>query len=590
MSLESKIIKFYNNNYPANNKKNYYLNDILTGWSDLQLETAHDFIQWLFPDEKGGQNSNSEKLTVKDVEIFKTDREIRKNVINSTFRMMNFYGYKIDVIDGMQKICIKRIKELKRKEGRTVIGLYSSHNYLRLTRMMIFLNKINMKILSSCIFMALNMAMDEDKKLMAEICKKNNGGKSSFDFWHETQTKKILEEDLSEVDCDNTGDFSKEFDNSEDEDQESEESENNEGKDESSDDDVEILGQKSREQIEFEQKINKIKKVLEFKNEPEKNSKITKFNEERYSLRGLLNINNSCYLDCILMPLLYQKNSYIDENIFKKNMSDTVKKDKGTVNDIKYITYVKGIILQELINIARKIRCEEKNKEIFNCSKFRSLISFYKLDDFEDFSSSSTQDASEFLIYLFDLFQIEKGIKERIDIMYSNDTKNFTQSQLKQEEKNCIITVDHFSLKNSKTLSDFLNYKTVVNLDDPYILDGTGYYIKFENSQKIPTSNFFIFNIQRMFVNQGNRNSRDATEIKLEEEIFINNKTFELTSIVVHRSNHYVAFLKKNETWLLYNDLSEDVFEEIGTFEDLLNIKKDNPCKNGTLYFYIEKV
>ena len=77
MSLESKIIKFYNNNYPANNKKNYYLNDILTNWSDLELETAHDFIQWLFPDEKGGQNSNSEKLTVKDVEIFKNMKHER---------------------------------------------------------------------------------------------------------------------------------------------------------------------------------------------------------------------------------------------------------------------------------------------------------------------------------------------------------------------------------------------------------------------------------------------------------------------------------------------------------------------------------
>lgn len=171
----SDIIDFYKDKINANGKKGYKFSEIID-WDDYRLEVEHDFIQWIFPDKTGGVNINAPKLTDKDISIFKKDENIRKNVLKAVTRMMSFYGYIFIEGDVIQ------IKKLKRMEKGIIIGLYSSHNYRRLTRMMIFLNKIDMKILSQMIMLSLCYAMHKEKTLRDKII-----GTDTLKYWFSTQ-------------------------------------------------------------------------------------------------------------------------------------------------------------------------------------------------------------------------------------------------------------------------------------------------------------------------------------------------------------------------------------------------------------------
>lgn len=158
----SNIILFYQNKLEANGKYGYYLSDILK-WSDYRLEKEHDFIQWLFPDESGGVNPKAPKLTLKDVETFKSDKFLRRRVIRATICMLNFYGFTFVKNDVVQ------IKAIARKENGIVVGLHSTHNYRRITRIMSFLNRIELYSASSLFMLAMCYAMHKDLVLRVKI-------------------------------------------------------------------------------------------------------------------------------------------------------------------------------------------------------------------------------------------------------------------------------------------------------------------------------------------------------------------------------------------------------------------------------------
>jgi uncharacterized UBP type Zn finger protein len=108
------------------------------------------------------------------------------------------------------------------------------------------------------------------------------------------------------------------------------------------------------------------------------------------NLVGLKYTNNSCYTDCVLLSLFSRSISFIKKEILEKSMADpTIKR-----------------VQTELFSLYNTIR--NKKVSITDCSKLRrALRSCYK--DGEKFYSSDTQDAGEFLQYLFSLFNVEKS-------------------------------------------------------------------------------------------------------------------------------------------------------------------------------------
>jgi len=154
-----KIIRFYENEQPANGRIFYMRDDILHKWDDKRLQVRQNYIEWLFPLE-----TDKELVRMNKGNLFKFQRdpELRLQVIKFVTRMMLFFGFAIKIFDEFQVV---QVKEVYRQEDGVVIGLYNPENYPRITRILKFLNLINMPILSALFFEMICQAIKKDPEL-----------------------------------------------------------------------------------------------------------------------------------------------------------------------------------------------------------------------------------------------------------------------------------------------------------------------------------------------------------------------------------------------------------------------------------------
>ena len=176
----SKLLQFYNNLYPINNK-NYFFSDVMK-WDDYNLEVKHDYIKWLFPSEK--EDKKNPVLTKQDIEQFRSNTIIRSNVVEATLKMLFFYGF---VLDG-SSYGVKQSKPLNRRDNGRTIGLFAVHNYNRLTRIMDFLVTIDMEYLSAIFFLALCQALKSNELLLKKVI-----ANKSIKYWMATQNYLVSE-------------------------------------------------------------------------------------------------------------------------------------------------------------------------------------------------------------------------------------------------------------------------------------------------------------------------------------------------------------------------------------------------------------
>jgi len=90
----------------------------------------HGYIQWLFPIRESGMNASSEELQPHEIQIIRNDPTCQARVIKSLELMLDFYGF---VLKNPQT------GELERSSnyiGRFRNLNWSSHNYLRITRIL----------------------------------------------------------------------------------------------------------------------------------------------------------------------------------------------------------------------------------------------------------------------------------------------------------------------------------------------------------------------------------------------------------------------------------------------------------------------
>lgn len=130
---KSPLIAFYLNQGPS--YSGYTLGEILS-WDQLRLEQKHDFIQTLFPlPTKSKFAPNAPVLTDEALQEFRENKKVRYNVYLAYMKMMNFFGYSVDITAPT----ISRAAPLDQKIKGVTVGLMSTHNYLRITRMLTFL-------------------------------------------------------------------------------------------------------------------------------------------------------------------------------------------------------------------------------------------------------------------------------------------------------------------------------------------------------------------------------------------------------------------------------------------------------------------
>ena len=94
MGAEStQLVRFYARLAPDDRGR--FLEEI-QGWSDLQLERTHDYIQWLFPlTKRSAFNPSAPILDAKAISEFLSRPKLRANFRASLVRMLAFYGLEL---------------------------------------------------------------------------------------------------------------------------------------------------------------------------------------------------------------------------------------------------------------------------------------------------------------------------------------------------------------------------------------------------------------------------------------------------------------------------------------------------------------
>jgi hypothetical protein len=437
--MNSDIVDFYRNNKLQ--KFKYSLKDIL----DFSYQDFFDpnVINLIFPDVSN--------LSNEEIDIFKNDITIRKNIIKCFLVAINFFGIKITqtnevVYSGQSK------------------ALYNKKSYDIISNMIIFFKKINLNQLTNYLLLGICKAVKSDKNLADKL-------------------------------------FS----------------------------------------------LNIPYKLIELR--------------YKKDILGLSNYNNSCYADSILVPLLLSENKTVEKFLFDNNDND-----KQFLKDIKNEF---KIIRKNLLN---NLEYNLKNlKEIFN--EYSS-----ELKPFQSFQSSQMNDPSEFLYFIFKIFNFEKTIEIHKKITEYNMHENTYVENYTNVFEDCIILLD--LIQGAKNLNDLLSYPLIDDLSDdenrkvPYTHRYT--------YKNIISGDFIVFHIKRL----KDRYAFDNTEIIFPEVLKLNQDKLQLNlyAIITYENRHYTAYINIDKCWYFYNDLVEG-FKFIGLFENIDNYSPG--CfTNGLLYLY----
>jgi hypothetical protein len=148
----SRIVEFYRGG--ANDVEGRALAGYWA-FSDVQMESLHDFIQWMFPlEEPSGFNPNAPILTRADREAFRADPALRANVLKSFDRFLAFLG----LTRGPDGIVPAEDFEPKRWRFTE-----PNHNWLRITRVLASLRLLGLGDQSEAFHRGLERLIEEGK-------------------------------------------------------------------------------------------------------------------------------------------------------------------------------------------------------------------------------------------------------------------------------------------------------------------------------------------------------------------------------------------------------------------------------------------
>jgi hypothetical protein len=129
-------------------------------WPDGQLETIHDYIQWLFPlPERSGFNVDAPVLDGKSIQEFQTRADLQENLRVSFLRMMRSYGLEVHV---GEHFMVTRAPNFPAKA--TVWLSPSNHNHLRITRILRCLSLLGLEPEAKAFFDCLSEIYEDEQK------------------------------------------------------------------------------------------------------------------------------------------------------------------------------------------------------------------------------------------------------------------------------------------------------------------------------------------------------------------------------------------------------------------------------------------
>jgi hypothetical protein len=141
-----------------------------------ELETQHDYIQWMFPlKEPSRFVASAPVLSAQDCEVVGQDPEIRSNAIRSLRVMLAFYG--LEPTRDSEGV---RVLPLRQFSERAAIWLSpGNHNLLRITRILRSLRLLGLRVESEALFRCLESIYSRFKDVI---------GEESFAYWRDGAT------------------------------------------------------------------------------------------------------------------------------------------------------------------------------------------------------------------------------------------------------------------------------------------------------------------------------------------------------------------------------------------------------------------
>ena len=155
MTADSRIIAFYRAEAPDHRGR--YLREIHS-WPDDQLEAVHDYIQWLFPlSEPSAFNVSAPVLSPANIDHFRSDPQLQRNLRASFFRMLEFFGFEMSLSGPVE---VKRRRDFSAKSGRWLTE--GNHNHLRITRVLKSLSILGLLLEAKAFLACLSEIYEEE--------------------------------------------------------------------------------------------------------------------------------------------------------------------------------------------------------------------------------------------------------------------------------------------------------------------------------------------------------------------------------------------------------------------------------------------
>jgi hypothetical protein len=145
-TMNKPIVDFYSGK--ATDTSGRTLKEI-QAWSYNELETVHDYIQWLFPlPEPSQYNLFAPVLDAKQIAEFQANAELRAQLLASFDMMLGFYGFERNGLS----IVRSNLWEVQSRNWLRP----GNHNHLRLTRILKSLSILGLKDHAQGLLEALN--------------------------------------------------------------------------------------------------------------------------------------------------------------------------------------------------------------------------------------------------------------------------------------------------------------------------------------------------------------------------------------------------------------------------------------------------
>jgi len=320
--------------------------------------------------------------------------------------------------------------------------------------------------------------------------------------------------------------------------------------------------------------LNKIKR------ESKKSKKINN-DIGTFYIKGLSYKGNSCYMDSTLFSLFFNNHPIIDYYLLETKQTETCSKS----------------IQENLTTISLFIRNQlDDKKDEMTCMNLRKALK--DCDDLpQPFNRTNTQDAGEFLLYLFNKFNLT--IATQYQYTYaSNDNEKYIEISRRELKTDPVIQILSTELVNMSddteySLCHFIKKTDIAELDPQNLYKKDGKTYKYRKQITKLLAPFIVFRIQRLGYDDEGEETFFKTKLVPSKVLFMPNEkqktiysTLTLQSIVIHHESfaHYSCLFNKNDTWYHYNDLKG--IKKIGSYEKMLKMDP-NPVSHGILYFYM---